>query len=356
MLRRWVEWLDLMGGPLAGLSPDGLVEYQRVHKDYVVVEALERWLTTEHRGLRWSSMNNAWTVVRSFFLHNRAMLPADPTFQIRSDVPVSEGTLTVEELRAVCLASNRMYRAVFLSMVQGGLGPGELLWWSSHGRRELEAGLDGDSLMVSLPGRKRNRNKRSYYTRLGADAMKALRDYYEVRHDGEAIFVSRVGTPLNYDSLATYWMGRLRDLGLVTKDKSIDLKRERTGKNLHEMRDVFRTRWHISGADPLCAEFQMGHTIDALGYNKFMDYHDYTAEEYAKAEPLLNIISNPESPGEHRYRRHVKVLEGKLDRREDENITLSRTNANLSDQNTQLGKLLALLQDPAKLAKILAQV
>jgi hypothetical protein len=152
-----------------------------------------------------------------------------------------------------------------------------------------------------------------------------------------------VGTAIDYPDLQQYWFGKLRKLGYVkARAEGVDPKRDRTGKNLHELRDIFRTRWHISGADPLCAEFHMGHTVDPLGYNKAMQNKDYTAEEYQVAEPILNIMSNPESPNEYRYKRRVTVLEKKLERKDE--------------QNEQLTKLLSLLQDPAKLARLLSQV
>jgi hypothetical protein len=69
----------------------------------------------------------------------------------------------------------------------------------------------------------------------------------------------------------------------------------RYGINGHELRDIFRSEWHLSGADPTCAEFCMGHDIDPNHYNKIMKLHPEWAEaQYAQAEPFLNIVSqNP---------------------------------------------------------------
>ncbi|MGD0804039.1 MAG: hypothetical protein ABSA11_08215 [Candidatus Bathyarchaeia archaeon] len=69
----------------------------------------------------------------------------------------------------------------------------------------------------------------------------------------------------------------------------------RYGKNPHELRDTFRTRWHKSGADSLAAEFFMGHVVDPLGYNKAMEDIDYTRREYRKAERWLNVLSEDPS-------------------------------------------------------------
>ena len=62
-----------------------------------------------------------------------------------------------------------------------------------------------------------------------------------------------------------------------------------TVRTFHEMRDVFKTRFHKSGADPVVAEFCIGHEVDPLGYNKAMSNVSYVSREYRKAEPWLNI-------------------------------------------------------------------
>jgi len=69
----------------------------------------------------------------------------------------------------------------------------------------------------------------------------------------------------------------------------------RYGVSPHEIRDLTRSRWQVSGADPLVAEFLMGHDIDPNAYNKFMKYEPwYLVQEYRKALPWLNIMSqNP---------------------------------------------------------------
>ena len=42
----------------------------------------------------------------------------------------------------------------------------------------------------------------------------------------------------------------------------------------------------------MCAEFFLGHDIDANHYNKIMQLHpEYAEEQYIKAMPFLNIVS-----------------------------------------------------------------
>ena len=355
-LRRFVAWLGDVDGPLRGLDAERLVKYQQVNKDYVVLNHLKRWLREEFVDGRYSTASHAYTAVRSFFMYNEAMLPVDRSFRLYAEKMPVKGTLTIEEFRRVLLSCSPMYRAAFLCMFMGAMGDCELIWWSDHGLAELEAQLggEGDLVEVSLPGRKRYKNVRTYYTFLGRDAVDALRVYMENRRSGDSIFITQQRKPVKRISLYEYWRRRLAELGLA-KLRTGDIT-YRTGKNPHELRDLFRTQWTFSGANESVAEFCMGHNIDPLGYNKFMRDHLYMAECYRMAEPFLNIISNPQSLGEATYRRRITGLEGRLETKDREVSSLTRATASLVDQNAQLGKLVALLQDPEKLARLLAQV
>ena len=172
-------------------------------------------------------------------------------------------------------------------MLSGGMGLGELLYWSDNGLRftleQLESGRI--PIRVDLPGRKKGRGIRPFYTFLGRDSVKALRDYLEERpHRNGSIFFNQFGQPITRNGVFYYWRRQLLALGLVKKY-------EKYGKNLHEIRDVFRSRWEKSGARGVAAEFFMGHIIDPNDYNKaFMDV-DFAREQYSIAENWLNILS-----------------------------------------------------------------
>jgi hypothetical protein len=185
-----------------------------------------------------------------------------------------------------------MYRAVFLSMFQAGLGGGELRYWSAHGLEDLRRQLRENTrfIRIELPGRKHFRNVRPFYTFLARDASEAVRFYMEERPDGQDIFLTAYGTRLTYPTMLDYWYKRLERLGILRR--RIGDTSARYGKNMHELRDLFRTRWHRSGADPLVAEFALGHTVDPLGYNKVMEQPSYVLSQYKIAEPWLNIVSD----------------------------------------------------------------
>ena len=64
------------------------------------------------------------------------------------------------------------------------------------------------------------------------------------------------------------------------------------GKNLHELRDVFRSQWAKSPAKGEVAEFLLGHSIDPLSYNKAWRDLQFYRQEYVKALPYLQILSS----------------------------------------------------------------
>ncbi|MEM4727207.1 MAG: hypothetical protein QXD04_03005, partial [Candidatus Bathyarchaeia archaeon] len=180
-LRGFLDWLGVYGGRFVGLTPDQLVEWQREHPNgFELLDLLQEYVRGK-RG-RVNYKRNIYNAVRSFFGHNRAEMPRDRRFRIHGDVPAVVGRLGVEELRRILLASNPMYRAVFLCMFQGGMGIGELLHWSRTGLEGLRMQLrDGVRLVrVELPGRKANRNRKPYYTFLGRDAQEALRAWLRI--------------------------------------------------------------------------------------------------------------------------------------------------------------------------------
>lgn len=77
----------------------------------------------------------------------------------------------------------------------------------------------------------------------------------------------------------------------------------------------------------------MGHNVDPLEYNKAMGDTDYTAREYRKAEPWLNILSeDPE-----------KVP---LESVEETQYQLEKRIKELEQGNERARKLDMLLEDP----------
>jgi hypothetical protein len=222
-----------------------------------------------------------------------------------------KGDLPVEEINRILTASNRCMRAVALCMVGGGMGWEAIEYWSANGLKSLRSQLSARILpiRVDLPGRKKNRNKKPYYTLLGSDAVDALQAWLEVKPEGDYIFYSAIDTRLNYVAFKTYWLRHLKRLGLTeAKAKKAGDSGRRTGKNPHELRDVFRTRWEKSGASGAVAEFLMGHVGDPLGYNKAQNDESYVRSEWNKASKWLNIVTmDPSKLSQDEVEREVQT-------------------------------------------------
>ena len=297
-LGQFMRWLREYGGALADLDPDGLIEYQKQSDNgskYDILDLVQTWSqdlrTPEGVDYRTASKKAFYTAMRSFFAHNRAELPRDP-YTFRSETEDSEGTLTIEEIRDVALGAKPMHRAVVLSMFQAGLDLEGFDYWNRNGWEDLREALKGksDVVKIRLPGRKLNR--KPYYTFIGGDAIKAIRDYLPTRPDDaeeEAIFYSQQNTPLHRVTLQQWWLDQLQRLGLIERKGG---RGQRYGKNLHEMRDVFRSQWDMSPSKASIAEFCLGHKIDKLGYLKSYKNEDWAVGQYRLALPWLQIMSS----------------------------------------------------------------
>jgi len=331
---KFLKWVRVNGGKFKDYTPDMLIDYVKHGSVDQVNEVLDlkKFYLLEQRG-RLNYKLNMDKAIRSFFANNRAELPRDKTLNLRGDSPRVRGELTPQDVRAVVLSSSKLYRAVFLCMLQGGFGQDEFIRWSNTGLEKLMRDLkdDPETVCIEIPGRKNQKNTYSYYTFIGGDAIKALRDYLKIRPAREAksgrkqdaIFLNQFGEPLTKVSLYRYWTRKLKQLGIIQPDKHQD---GRYGRNPHEIRDVFRTLYRRSGASPEFAEFFMGHTqaFDKFGYDKIYRDRRFTEREYRKALPWLQILSSSRPFGKvdedemEALRRKVRELEAGRDRELDE--------------------------------------
>lgn len=287
-------------GILTDLTPDGLVKFQREASNserYVILDLLQQHVR-EIPG-RYNYKMKPYTTVRSFFKHNRAELPRD-VFSPRAEVPPVMGTLTIEEVKLVVLSSKPVYQAVFLCILQGGMDEAGIVDWSNTGYEALVDALpelrelrrENRVYRIALPGRKKYRNIKPFYTYVGSDAIDALENWLKRRpRHAEAVFVNQYGEPATEMGIRTYWTRKLKRLGLIEPGPP-GHKGNRYGKNPHEVRDVFRSQWEKSPAKGGVAEFMMGHQIDPLEYNKAFRDEAWTLREYKKALPMLQIMSS----------------------------------------------------------------
>jgi len=350
VFRGWYDWIIRTKPKFEGFTPDDFVRYQQSADNgtrFDILDALQEYVSG--RKGRASYKYRIMSGVRSFFLHNRAELPRDPSFIIRSDRPRVVGKLKVEDIRKIILSCNPLYQAVFTCMFQAGMGIAELEYWNLNGWPQLKEDLkrDPEAIRIDLPGRKRNRNMRPFFTFIGGDAIDRIRRYLPLRpRDAEVIFVNQLGEPVSRKAIQQYWIRHLRKLGYVPPvnhgvGKRGDTSR-RYGLNVHELRDCFRSQWEKSPAKGSVAEFLMGHVVDPLEYNKAFRDEKWVRREYLKALPMLQILSSDRPYGKideeevEALRRRLRELEEERGRRDEVQALLMREVAALKEQMRRL--------------------
>jgi integrase len=303
---RFLAWIKANDGKFSSMSPDDLVLYQKQSigdARYEILDLLQTYIQTREGTYQYK--RSQMTAVHSFFQHNRVDLPRDINYKIRNTKEGVNGSLSPDEIRKVILSANKTYSTIFLCMFQAGLGEEEFIYWNLHGLAKLQEDLESDAQIISinLPGRKSNRNIKPYFSLLGGDGLKFLREYMATRptlltkkHKTRAkeskktsaetaIFIDQYGYPVSKLAIYLNWSAHTKKAG-VNKGKGY------TGKNLHEIRDTFRTLFEKSPAEKSVGEFLMGHVIDPLGYNKAHQDQSWVMKEYRKALPFLNILSS----------------------------------------------------------------
>jgi integrase len=300
--RNWLKWMGENGGEFAGKSPDELVAFQKnAAKDdaYRILDLTQAWVL-EGNGLRRGTKGNMIGAVKSFFEHNRAGLPRDKSFRLRSETPMVPNLLTVEEIRRAVLASNQTFRAAYMAMLAGGLDQESTVYWSDNGwpnlKEQLAAGKD--PVKIAIPGRKATKNVTEFSTYITGDALDALKTHARQRGNEDGpIFRNQFGDPIAKTALAKYWLRRLKELGIIRRG---DGKVQRYGRGLHNLRDTFRTLWAESGAKPHIAEAMMGHAAkaDPYGYDQSFKNEEYVKEQLGIAVPFLNILTRGEAYGQ----------------------------------------------------------
>lgn len=352
-LRRWLTWLHDEDTPFRHYTPDQLVQYQQDADNgtrFDILDVVQRYVT--QLTVRMNTKRIAYTLVRSFFAHNRAALPRDPSFKLRGAQPKVRGRLTPEDVRKVVLSCDPCHAAAYLCLFQGGMGLEEFLYWNRHGYEQLTAALRDDPrvVKVELPGRKGRKNAYSYYSFLGSDAIAAVRKWLPHRpEDATAIFTGRRGEPLSKNGLHIYWLRHLRKLGLAPPVKTGDVG-HRTGRNLHELRDVFRSLWSKSPAKYAVGEFFLGHRIDPFEYDKSFRDVEFYRKQYLLALPYLEILSSG-IPFGRVEKSQVELLHEELQsvKRELETVrTVRRESDQVMDKLFQDPQFMAVLREKLK--------
>lgn len=369
-----------------GLEPEQLLDLQdktQGRKRFKQLSMLQTWV--QQLDVRLGTKQVRYSAIRSFYEHNHVPLPKDATFRLRADKPPVESELAVEDLKKIIISSNKAYQAIYLVMFQSSMGCAEFEYFNLNSWPEVKTQLEQGKqrVKITLPGRKRQKNKMPYYTFIGKDAVQALKKYLDKKRgaikNGEPIFLNEKGEPVTTQALERYFTRHAIKVGVIKRWTppchacGAETRYERTRRDkkrlatfyvcdkcgketpaskikiptdiryeahAHEMRDTFRSEWDLSPARSVCAEFFMGHNIDQNQYNKIMKLHpEWAEQQYALAEPFLNIMS--EDP----RRITTDRLEAEVEKRVRERLAnehgrLEKLERDLQEMRAQLKEIL----------------
>ena len=110
-LDRFMTWIHTQPGWEKATPKDLLVRRLEAEDDYEVLDVVQKYITG--LVLRKSSKRKAYSVLRSYFAHNRCALLPDPSFRIRGDKPPVEGKLTISDILEITHAADLRYRRFF---------------------------------------------------------------------------------------------------------------------------------------------------------------------------------------------------------------------------------------------------
>ena len=327
---------------------------------YAIIDGVARYILAKRDGWRQSYQRKVLSAVRSFFEANHAELSVSSNEKrsITLTVPAVQEQLTLRDVQRVVNGANEMFRAVFLCMLAGGMGLREILKWNAQGISSLEEAMRNpirveSQELIKIDFEERKSNSQPYWTLIGGDALDALKTYLRLRERKRAayekkrskareeippypdtIFVTTMNTPLKSAStIQHYWLRNLNRQAIIKREKGAP-HNKRYGKNLHQLRDLFRSQWSIASkrdkkTDNDVAEFLMGHLIDPMGYDQFFNDEHLVAENYAWVLPYLNILSDDTAFGKvdastlSTQGKQIKELQANVAQLEDLILSLS---------------------------------
>jgi hypothetical protein len=107
---RWITWLQKQPDWETTTPRELLVRQVESEDSYLVLDLLQRYVNA--LVLRKNSKRKAYSVVRSFFMHNRCALPPDPSFRMRGDKPPVQPKLSSGDILEILLGAELRYRSM----------------------------------------------------------------------------------------------------------------------------------------------------------------------------------------------------------------------------------------------------
>lgn len=347
--KAFYDWIT-EAGEFKGYTPEKLLDYQDQatgRRKVTIINALNSLCKRLSRELTPSTVQGYWSATRSFFAYHGCELPRRRFSLDENHKEAKPQDLDRKSMVMVLGAAKPRDRAIYTIATMAGMGFREFNIFNRSSEAVLEQ-LNGDAdyVTVTLSDRKRLKGKRSgYFTLIMGDALDLLRRYvklYGRPKAGEPIFKRRVPSHKNADPAIA---SRTYRKNFKTLCRRVGLDE---GYSAHQVRDVLRTEWQRSGADPAVCEFIMGHDVDANDYLKFLKAPEYVVEQYRIALSRLNLVSNPEP--DKVAKSEVEQLRNKVRRLEEARD--ERVNGLEAEIREMKAMLRAVYEDPDLVRRI----
>lgn len=250
------------------------------------------WISSlTHKGYATKSISNYLAAVKSFFKYNDLPLGYVPVAKNR--VTFHNRDITKEEIADILTIARPRDRAFFAIMAQSGLRPHTIC---NLQLEQLQPDFSEGRIpcKVDVPRDKTKGQYKAYFTFIGEEAVKHLKDYLKTKTNltSESYVFTNYGTkePLSRPSISN----KFRDAVLRLKAKGeLDFKQKGRGKpselRLYSLRKFFRKYAHQAGFE--IVQFWMGHVVKAGVDESYRprdpEFHRQLYTE--KAMPFLRI-------------------------------------------------------------------
>ncbi|MHA1817462.1 MAG: hypothetical protein ACTSX1_15780 [Candidatus Heimdallarchaeaceae archaeon] len=313
VMRNFLRWKASTDNKFSKDTPCELVSFQKQDlMSYELLDVVQGWVrqltSTNGKSMAKSTKLSYYSTLRSFFEINRAPLPEDRFRQfVTSDLKLTRKRLTVDEFRNVLVVSKPVHRAIWMILFQSGMDITRFRRWNLR-NDSLDRLLDHVEkkkfvMRIDFPnGRKKN--KHPYFTYIADDSFSCIQEWLPERVEGKAVFNNRNGEPVKYSNLQQSWDTYCMRIGIRGPRKS----KQRYGKNIHELRSLFKSRWRRSGTNIVGADFMMGHTVDPNNYDRAMNQPNYAYSLYVQAKPWLNLLSEKPDYLSHTEQAAIETL------------------------------------------------
>ena len=283
-------------------TPDEAITWAKGQDPLDVLDLIQTYVLGLPAQLRYKTKFNAYEAPRSFFQHNRVILPVDRAFQIRSETPPVVRRLSIENMRELIGLASQPLRSILVCRWMSLTDTEGLIYISNHFSQEIVEAIKTNqpTVRLSMPGRKSHKNQKPFFTFIGRDALASIKEYFDRAkrwpQPGEPVWISeQTNSGITKALFNQAWLALLRKAKLIPKQRGE--RSSRYGYGAHNTRDLTISLLStVPNLKEFVVEFWAGHDIDPNQYRDLYNLQPkFAADQYNLAEPYLNILSAPQT-------------------------------------------------------------